>query len=462
MADGNVEACLARLRVAREDLRGWEWHYLHRLCHGELLVLKHAANVRVAAFSADGTRIVTGSGDGTARVWDAMKGVEIRVLNGHTSFVSSAAFARGRFVHPHGERGMERPRCGMRGQATSCSLLGDTRRRFRPRTAPMERESLRSATTTRKCGMPRQEMNSLTLSRRLEHYTIPLIGGKEHRIPYSPKVSFSPDGSQIISTDDKTAKIWDAKTVAEIRTLAGHAGKVTSAAFSPDGSRIVTCSAEDKTTKVWDSRNGAELFTINNTPDPGRFSPDGSRIATFSNNEWTMRDTKSGAELFTRKAHTAATLTFSPDGFHLFAHSTMPSDMTNNSVITSRSSLVEVWDARTGYERRSLLGHTGLIREISFSSDRLRVLTVSGDQTVKVWDRHTGNELFTLKGFSAQLPLSASFSPDGFANSDHHRRQNCEGVGWAKRCGSVHATRVPRPWDRTCRSVQIGRAWPGN
>ena len=52
--------------------------------------------------------------------------------------------------------------------------------------------------------------------------------------------SFSPDGSRIVTGSfDMTAKVWDAKSGAEVLTLKGHTRPVASASFSPDGSRIV-------------------------------------------------------------------------------------------------------------------------------------------------------------------------------------------------------------------------------
>lgn len=68
----NVSAALALLDSTRTDLRGWEWRYVHRLCHSDLLTFKaHTGQVASVSFSADGSRVVTGSQDNTAKVWDA-------------------------------------------------------------------------------------------------------------------------------------------------------------------------------------------------------------------------------------------------------------------------------------------------------------------------------------------------------------------------------------------------------
>ena len=51
-----------------------------------------------AVFSRDGSRIVTASDEGTARLWDAAAGKEIAVMRGHEGAVDFAAFS------PHGSR----------------------------------------------------------------------------------------------------------------------------------------------------------------------------------------------------------------------------------------------------------------------------------------------------------------------------------------------------------------------
>jgi hypothetical protein len=62
---------------------------------------------------------------------------------------------------------------------------------------------------------------------------------------------FSPDGSRVVTASaDNTARLWDANTGAGLAMLLGHEGEVHSAVFSPDGSRVVTASA-DNTARIW-------------------------------------------------------------------------------------------------------------------------------------------------------------------------------------------------------------------
>ena len=57
---------------------------------GERTVLRgHTGPVSAFAFSPDGTRVLTGSDDHTARLWDAATGKTLATLAGHTSHVSA-------------------------------------------------------------------------------------------------------------------------------------------------------------------------------------------------------------------------------------------------------------------------------------------------------------------------------------------------------------------------------------
>jgi WD40 repeat protein len=65
--------------------------------------------------------------------------------------------------------------------------------------------------------------------------------------------AFSPDGARVVTASaDNTARIWNTTTTgAFLAELKGHGGEVGSAAFSPDGARVVTAS-QDGVARVWD------------------------------------------------------------------------------------------------------------------------------------------------------------------------------------------------------------------
>jgi len=74
--------------------------------------------------------------------------------------------------------------------------------------------------------------------------------------------AFSPDGSRMVcASRDRTLKVWDARSGAEVATLVGHSNWVVACAYSPDGSKIVSASW-DETLKVWDAELGTEIRTL--------------------------------------------------------------------------------------------------------------------------------------------------------------------------------------------------------
>jgi WD40 repeat protein len=100
-------------------------------------------------------------------------------------------------------------------------------------------------------------------------------------------VAFSPDGNRIVSgSADGTIQVWDAKTgEVVVGPLEGHTLGVSSVAFSPDGNRIVSGSL-DNTIRIWDAETGKVVVG----PLEGHtdsiwsvaFSQDGNRIVSGS------------------------------------------------------------------------------------------------------------------------------------------------------------------------------------
>lgn len=54
----------------------------------------HGNTVTSAEFSGDGIWVVTGSYDGTAKIWDSVTGETLRTLKVHSDSVRSVCFSR--------------------------------------------------------------------------------------------------------------------------------------------------------------------------------------------------------------------------------------------------------------------------------------------------------------------------------------------------------------------------------
>jgi WD40 repeat protein len=120
-----------------------------------------------------------------------------------------------------------------------------------------------------------------------------LLKGHEGEVTFA---AFSSDGTRVVTTSrDTTARVWDAASGRELALLKGHEAEVWRAAFSADGTRVVTAS-HDKTARVWDVASGRELALLKGHEDEvssAAFSADGSRVVTASRDTtarvWTVK-----------------------------------------------------------------------------------------------------------------------------------------------------------------------------
>jgi WD40 repeat protein/serine/threonine protein kinase len=454
------EANISRLRGILDEThtyphRSFEWFYWQRQIHlAQKTLHGHRSPIESVAFSADGRRMITGSQDKTAKVWDTETGRELLTLTGHTEAVAAAVFS------PDGHRivtaswdDTAKIWDAATGQelltlSSPSAALPPSRSSSAPSTTPSlphsnsppassspsptlpPAPSLSPPTTPAAVitpsGWPLIPSRNHTASLMSAAYSRDgrriVTGGwdhtarlwdaatgrellifKGHTAPILA-VAFAPDGRRVATASvDMTARIWDVETGHELRTLKMHTSWVSSVAFAPDGWRIVTGSW-DHTARVWDAANGRELLVLQgHTAELGSvaFSPDGRRIATGGDDETArMWDAEDGREVLTLKGHTApiSAVAFSPDGRHI---------LTGADDRTAR-----LWAAEEGREPLTLEGHTAWVLSAGFSPDGLRVLTGSDDKTARVWDARTGRTLLTLAGHDGRVGAVA-YSPDG-------------------------------------------------
>jgi predicted oxidoreductase (fatty acid repression mutant protein) len=220
--------------------------------------------------------------------------------------------------------------------------------------------------------------------------------------------AFSPDGARIVTvSNDDTARVWDAATGNAIAVLSGHGRSVRNAAFSPDGARVVTVSG-DNTAQVWDAAAGSAIAVLGGhvgQVSSAAFSPDGARFVTVSDDK-TARvwDAATGKEIAVLRGHEGPVYSaaFSPDGARI--------------VTAGWDRTARIWDAATGKEIAVLRGHDDWVRSATFSPDGARIVTVSNDNTARIWDAATGEAIAVLSGHGRSV-RNAAFSPDGAVSS---------------------------------------------
>jgi WD40 repeat protein len=289
--------------------------------------LPHDGKVQCAALSPDGVRAVTTGTDGTARLWTAATGQALGAPMRHPDVVRHAAFG------PDGQR-----------LATACN---DGAVRFW--TVPggkLLEPAVRVGSEVRFVGFSPDGRLIVTVnghnSARVWDPAAgqPLTPPMPHRLtPGDPADRlvqpplFSPDSARLLTADDRTVQVCDARTGAPVMPRRPVGFVVNHAAFSSDGGQILLV-GKSSTSKLLDAASGRTIRVLRHPREvqAGCLSADGKRVAT-----------------------------------------------------SSSAGLIHVRDAQTGKYVVNPFPHAANLTELAFTAEGDRLVSVSLDGTVRIW-----------------------------------------------------------------------------
>ncbi len=309
-----------------------------------------------AAYSPDAGRVLTGGGDGLARLWDTRTGQPVGppLRNAWKSIHFLACSPDGRYL----------------------------------------------ATAS-------QDPIGLGEARLWDGRTSRLIGILPH-INWVAAMAFSPDSKVLVTGGyDWGVHFWNSETGERIGRCLLPGGIVQSIAFSPDGRTLVVGRAHSSSVVA-----GVVLYSLANRKQIGevlkgprsilRFSPDGKYLLGAENHTAQVWDTitwQPAGPPMTEASEINATV-FSPDGKQVLTGST--------------DGTARLWDVATGKPEGAPMLHSQRINVVAFSPDaqgRL-ILTACADGSALLWDRVSRKPLGppVLQG---QAIMTATFAPDG-------------------------------------------------
>jgi Tol biopolymer transport system component len=240
------------------------------------------------------------------------------------------------------------------------------------------------------------------------------------QVPNGPTLSaaFSPDGSLMVSGhNDTIVRLWDVATGGLRGLLRGHMQPVRAVAFSPDGSWLASASGnpatnEDSTVRLWDVATHTQIAVLqghSGAVTSVAFSPDGRLLASGGTDNsvrlWDVASASPGTVLPSH-AQPVRAVAFSPDGSWLAS--------------AGDDGLVSLWE--TGPGQQVTLNNTSPILALAFSPDGSLLaaaggaLAGTGDNRVRLWDLSTSSLIATLGAYDASpdaVVTGLNFNADG-------------------------------------------------
>ncbi len=403
--------------------------------------------VKSCALSANGQRALTGSENGTVRVWDTARWQLLCSLKGHTHSVTSCALSDdGRLALSASDDKMLRVwntitgKClstlkGHTGAVEGCALSADgllalsasqdgTLRLWNATSGQLLSTLAGHTVSATCCALSKDGRLALSgyedgTLRVWKIASVQTSGTQESRAGHTGWViscALSRDGSVALSSSrDGTIRLWDT-TGERVRstTLEGHRSAVLGCALSANGTHALSASA-DRTLRFWDTKNGKTLHILKRVPDK---VPGVSTLIGMTKGLAALIDRLKGKKDDRDDAWSWVGLLSEP----------FPTTWTLQSL-------------------RTLISFRGFMLSCALSADGRLALSTSSDGKLQLWNTESGRALRTKK-YRWAIVNGCSLSADGrfalTASRDDRR---------------LWLWYTTKPWRAFIRSQSIGKHW---
>lgn len=210
-------------------------------------------------------------------------------------------------------------------------------------------------------------------------------------------LAVTPDGQLVVTAgDDKTVRVWEAKTGKPVRSFQGHLAKVLGVAVRPDGRQVASAGA-DGSVRLWDLSPTDDHRVLADAAGPvwaAAVSPDGKRLAAAGADKVIrLYDPETGKPDGTLAGHTAAV--------------TALAFVTPDRLASAGGDrVVRVWDLGAKKTVHELAGHELPVLTLAAGPDGKLLVSGAADRTARGWDPAAGKPLWTWTGKSAVTGLA--------------------------------------------------------
>jgi WD40 repeat protein len=350
----------------------------------------HNGAVHSAAYSPNGEFIVSASGDSTVRIWDAETGRELRVLPEHTASVNQAVFS------PDGRSiaSASTDKTVKLWDAGSGSVLRSfTGNESSANTAAFSPDGRRLA-----AGFGDKTIKIWSIRGAGEPQSFSVVG-------YIKSLAWSLDGRTILAGTGNGIGVYNAGNGQVVKILA-QGRNIRSVALSRDGKQVLAGEnylRADYVISFWDLESGKGWGVpsdVNYGIYSAAFSPDGNRIvAGVGDFSVRVYDFRSREEIRVLANHRipVTSAAFSADGKKIIA------GYYDNSV--------RIWDLEKPGVSKIFRGE-GMLRAFALSPDGRRLISAEGEDTIKIWNAESGRRIDSATN-DKQVPVAIHFAPDG-------------------------------------------------